>query len=256
MTVELIKDGPVATVMLNRPEKLNALTEAMKDRLGSLFIELASDRATRVVVLAAAGKGFCASGDVATLGDFDVLSGRDRLKRVHRLIISLSNIEKPVIASVRGIVAGTGWSMAMASDMVIASETATFSQVFRNMGLAPDGGSIFFLTKLIGELRAKEMVYSGCKLPVMEAEKLGLVNRVVKDEDLETETMRVAHDLAEGPGLAYASAKKLFKLTNTPSLEAFLDAETWAQGVNMVSDDHREGVSAFREKRKADFQSR
>lgn len=256
MTVELIKEGAIATVRLNRPEKLNALSEEMKDQLGDFFLQLGADPQVKVVVISAVGKGFCASGDISTMGDFSVLSARDRLKRVHRMIIALSNIEKPVVTSVRGIVAGTGWSMAMAGDMIIASENARFSQVFRNVGLAPDGGAIYFLTQLLGEVRAKELVYSGRKLEAKEALEFGLVTRVVPDSDLELETARMAQELAQGPSLAFASAKKLFKLMNSPSLETFLDSEVWAQSVNLITDDHREGVAAFREKRKAHFNGR
>lgn len=253
MTVELTKQNGVGVVRLNRPDRLNALSEDMKERMAGMFAELDRDPSIKVVVLTGAGKGFCASGDVSTMGSFTPVSGRERLKRAHRMIIALANIEKPVIASVRGAVAGIGWSMALACDMIIASETAEFSQVFRNVGLSPDGGAIYFLANVIGELRAKELVYRARKLGAEEAFSLGLVTRLVKDADLESETDRLVAELIDGPHFAFSTTKKMFKLLHSPSLEAFLDAEAWAQGINLVTEDHSEGIDAFRNKRPPQF---
>lgn len=253
MHIEFTRDAAIATVRLNRPDALNALSEPMKDELGRIFSELARDDAVRAVVLCAAGRAFCASGDVTTMGKFTVASARDRLKRAHRMIINLASIEKPVIASVKGAVAGIGWSMAMACDQVLASDNAYFSQVFKNVGLAPDGGAIYFLTQNIGVLRAKELVLSGRRLKAAEAHALGLVSRVVPDAQLEQETLALAAELASGPTMAFGLGKKMFKQMFTPTLETFLDAEAWAQGVALMTDDHQEGVRAFLEKRRPAF---
>lgn len=253
MHIESLREGPVATVRLNRPEALNALSEPMKDEMGALFAELARDTSVRAVVLCAAGPAFCASGDVTTMGNFTVTSALDRLKRAHRMIINLAAIEKPVIAAVQGAVAGIGWSMAMACDQILATENAYFSQVFKNVGLAPDGGAIYFLTQNLGVLRAKELVLSGRRLSAREALELGLVSRVVPDGLQERQAMVLAHELAHGPTLAFGFGKKMFKQTITPTLETFLDAEAWAQGNALLTDDHREGVRAFLEKRKPAF---
>ena len=253
MHIELLREGPLATVRLNRPDALNALSEPMKDELGALFTELARDATVRAVVLCAAGRAFCASGDVTTMGDFTVGSAQDRLKRAHRMIINLAAIEKPVIAAVQGAVAGIGWSMAMACDQIIATENAYFSQVFKNVGLAPDGGAIYFLTQNLGVLRAKELVLSGRRVGAREALELGLVSRVVPDGEQEQQAKALAEELAHGPTMAFGFGKKLFKQTITPTLETFLDAEAWAQGNALLTDDHREGVRAFLEKRKPVF---
>lgn len=253
MHIETLREGAVAVVRLNRPEALNALSEPMKDEMGALFGELARDASVRAVLLCAAGRAFCASGDVTTMGNFTVTSAMERLKRAHRVVINLSAIEKPVIAAVQGAVAGAGWSMAMACDQILAGESAYFSQVFKNVGLAPDGGGVYFLAQNIGVLRAKELVLSGRRLTAAQALEMGLVSRVVPDAELQQQAMELAQELAQGPTLAFGIGKKMFKQTLTPTLEAFLDAEAWAQTNALLSDDHREGVRAFLEKRKPVF---
>lgn len=251
--VEYERDGPIAIVRLNRPERLNALAEPMKDRLGTLFELIGRDDSIRAVMLCASGTSFCASGDVTTMGDFTTASARDRIKRAHRMILALANMEKPVIAAVRGAVAGIGWSLAMACDVIYASETAYFSQVFKNVGLAPDGGGIYFLSQNLGVLKAKELVLSGRKLKAQEAENLGLVTRLIPDDNLEQEARILLDQIAAGPTYAYGVGKKMFKQMYTPSLEAFLDSEAWGQATALMSQDHREGVQAFLDKRKPVF---
>jgi len=243
----------VAIVTLNRPEKMNALTPEMRESLGTHFDTAARDSAVRAVLLQAAGKAFCASGDVSRMGEFTPESGRDLLKLAQRMVRNLANIEKPVVCAARGAVAGIGWSMALACDVVLASESARFSQVFRHVGVVPDGGAIYFLTQHLGIQRAKELVYSGRRIDAAEAHALGLVNRVVADETLDALAFEYARELATGPTFALGMAKKMFKLMYQPDLETLLDAEAWAQGLALLTDDHKEGVRAFFEKRKPEF---
>jgi 2-(1,2-epoxy-1,2-dihydrophenyl)acetyl-CoA isomerase len=249
------RHGAVARVTLNRPDRLNALTDAMRERIATLFHAMGRDDTVRAIILDAVGRGFCASGDATNMGAFTATTGRDRLRSAHRMILAIANVEKPVISAVRGPVAGIGWSMALACDMVLASDTAVFSQVFRNVGLVPDGGAIYFLSQVLGVLRAKELVYTARRVPAAEALQLGLVTRLVEDDQLDQAALTQAEDLAGGPGFAFGIAKKMFKAMNTPSLEACLDAETWAQGVALLTDDHREGAAAFKEKRKPVFRA-
>jgi 2-(1,2-epoxy-1,2-dihydrophenyl)acetyl-CoA isomerase len=246
----------VAVITLDRPEKMNALTFPMREALGSAFERAARDAAVRAVLLQARGKAFCASGDVGNMGNFTPTSGRELLKLAHRMVRNLANIEKPVVAAARGAVAGIGWSMALACDAIIASETARFTQVFRHVGLVPDGGAIYFLTQHLGLLRAKELVYSGRRIDAHEALALGLVNRVVADDQLDAIAMAHAQELADGPTFALGVAKKMFKSMYQPDLEALLDAEAWAQGLALLTEDHREGVQAFFDKRKPQFKGR
>ena len=243
----------VAIITLDRPEKMNALTVEMREALGTYFETAGRDPAVRAVLLRATGKAFCASGDVSRMGDFTAASGQQLLKLAQRMVRNLTNIEKPVVAAVRGAVAGIGWSMALACDAVIASETARFTQVFRHVGLVPDGGAIYFLTQHLGVQRAKELVYSGRRIDAQEALGLGLVNRVLPDGELDAAAFGYARELASGPTFALRVAKKMFKLMYQPDLETLLDAEAWAQGLTLLTDDHKEGVQAFFEKRKPMF---
>ncbi len=243
----------VAIITLDRPETMNALTVEMREALGTYFETAGRDPAVRAVLLRATGKAFCASGDVSRMGDFTAASGQQLLKLAQRMVRNLTNIEKPVVAAVRGAVAGIGWSMALACDAVIASETARFTQVFRHVGLVPDGGAIYFLTQHLGVQRAKELVYSGRRIDAQEALGLGLVNRVLPDGELDAAAFGYARELASGPTFALRVAKKMFKLMYQPDLETLLDAEAWAQGLTLLTDDHKEGVQAFFEKRKPMF---
>ncbi|MDO8441117.1 MAG: enoyl-CoA hydratase-related protein [Polaromonas sp.] len=256
MDVEFVRHGSIATIKLNRPDKYNAVNEPMKKRLAEVFAELRLDDGVRAIILAGNGSAFCTGGDVSTMGNFSPKSLEVRLRTTHKMLLEIDAIEKPVIASVRGAVAGIGWSMAMVCDQIVASETAYFSQSFKNVGVIPDGGALYFLTQNIGVLRVKDLVLSGRRLPAQEALQLGLVTKLVPDDRLEEETLALAQDLADGPTLAYGIGKKLLKQVCPSGLGAFLDSEMWAQTVAVLSDDHKEGAQAFREKRKPVFKGR
>src|SRR5438270_6773620 len=187
MPVDLTIEGAVAKVVLNRPDKLNALTTDMRQSLCEYFAQLRFDDKVRAVIVTGAGRGFCSGADVDRMAGqpHDWRADRERLQRGgHTFIRALHSIEKPTIAAVRGPAVGIGWSIAMACDLIVASETARFSQIFRRIGLAPDGGAIWFLTKRIGMARAKELVFTGRFVDAAEALSLGLVNSVVPDGEL------------------------------------------------------------------------
>jgi 2-(1,2-epoxy-1,2-dihydrophenyl)acetyl-CoA isomerase len=249
------RDG-IATVTLNRPEKLNALNEEMYTQLTEGFDALATDDTVRAVIVTGAGRGFCSGSDVGGMLKSDLVSGRARLQRRHRMIRNLVNIEKPVIAAVRGPVAGIGFSMALACDLIVAAESAKFSQIFKNIGLIPDGGAVYFLTQRLGIARAKELVYTARMLPAQEALAWGVVSRVVADDQLDETAHALAAEFAGSATHALALAKKMFQSMYTPSLEALLEMESLSQGLARLTEDHREGVTAFREKRRAHFTGR
>ena len=256
MSILITHDDGVATVLLNRADKLNALSGEMYHDLADAFAELNTDDSVRAVVLTGAGRAFCAGGDVGTMGGYDVVSGRKRSKSHQRMIINLHHLEKPVIAAVRGPAAGIGASMALACDLIIASETAYLLMAFNNVGIPPDGGAIYFLTQHLGIARAKEIVYSARRLPAAEARDMGIISRVVPDGQLEAETMTLARDIAGSATYALTLAKRMFQFMYTPTLEQLLELEVMAIGGARMTHDHVEGVAAFKEKRKPAFKGK
>ena len=256
MSVDLTIEGAVAKVVLNRPDKLNALTVNMRQSLCDCFGQLRFDDKVRAVIVTGAGRGFCSGADVDRMAGqpHDLRTDRDRLQRGgHTFIRALHSIEKPTIAAVRGPAVGIGWSIALACDLVVASKTARFSQIFRRIGLAPDGGAIWFLTRRLGIAKAKELVFSARFVEADEALALGLVNHVVEDQALMSKTEELATELAEAPTFALGLAKKLFHAAVGPSLEHYLEIESMVQPQLHMTADNTEGVAAFREKRKPKF---
>ena len=256
MNVRIDKDGEIATLTLDRPERLNAMADPMWDALQSHLATIAADDAVRAVILTGAGRAFCSGGDVTGMAKSDIVSGRARSQRRHRAVLALYNLEKPVIAAVRGAVYGIGNALALACDLVIASDTTKFSMAFKKVGVVPDGGAIFFLTQNLGIARAKELVYTARVVPAAEALELGLVARVVPDAKLEAEARALAVEMAESATYALALAKKMFHSMYVPTLEQLLELETLASGAARLTHDHQEGVTAFKEKRPPKFQGR
>jgi 2-(1,2-epoxy-1,2-dihydrophenyl)acetyl-CoA isomerase len=253
MTVRIERQGAVAHVILARPERLNALTPEMMEQLSDATLTLQKDREVRAVLLRAEGRAFCAGADVGTMQSLDVLSGRQRIQRAHRVIAGLANLDKPVIAAVRGATVGVGWSLALACDLILASDNARFSLVFKKIGLAPDGAAAYFLTQYIGVLRARELMMTARMVPAEEGRQLGMVNEVLPDDQLDARAVALAEELAESATFALAVGKRMFRNALQPSLEAFLDYEAQAQSLLLHSDDRKEGVAAFMEKRKPNF---
>ena len=256
MNVRLEQEGAIATLTLDRPDKLNAMADPMWDALYAHLGALARDETVRAVILTGTGRAFCSGGDVGGMAGSDIVSGRGRSQRRHRAITALYQLEKPVVAAVRGAVYGIGNALALACDLVIASETARFSMAFKNVGLVPDGGAIFFLTRHLGIARARELVYTGRPVAAGEALSLGLVTRVVPDEQLAALAQATAVALAQSATYALAVAKKMFHAMAVPSLEMLLEMETLASGVTRLTHDHKEGVAAFKEKRPPKFLGR
>jgi len=256
MNVRLEKDGALAILTLDRPDRLNAMADPMWDALHGHLMTIAADDVIRAVILTGAGRAFCSGGDVTGMAKSDILSGRARSQRRHRAVLALYNLEKPVIAAVRGAIYGIGNALALACDLVVASDTAKFSMAFKKVGVVPDGGAIFFLTQNLGVARAKELVYTARVVPASEALALGLVARVVANDKLEIETRALATELAESATYALALAKKMFHSMYVPTLEQLMELETLASGAARLTHDHKEGVEAFKEKRPPRFQGR
>lgn len=255
--IEYQKEGALARVVLNRPERKNALANDMRQLLADSFRAADADDEVRALLLTATGPTFCAGADVSRMAPLDVKGSRNKLQRTsHVLIRSLYQIEKPVVAAVRGPAVGIGLSMVLASDLVVASETARFSCVFAKRGLAPDSGAVFFLTRRLGMAKAKELVYTARLVEAREALELGLINRVVPDAELDGAAQELAQTLARQPTYALAMAKKQFQFALSPSLDDFLEYEALIQPQIHQTADFREGIASFQEKRDARFVGR
>lgn len=252
--IEYEKQGGIARVVLNRPERKNALANDMRQQLTECFKQADSDDDVRTVILTGVGPDFCTGADVGVMAPLDVKGSRNRLQRnAHQLIKTLYHIEKPVIASVRGNTLGIGLSMMLASDMVVASETTRFSAIFARRGLAPDSGAVFFLSRLIGQARARELVYSTRFINAEEAASMDIVTKVVPDAQLEQATLELAETMAAKPTYALAMAKKMFQFSLSPTLDHFLEYEALMQPQIHQTQDFREGIAAFKEKRETQF---
>jgi len=257
MSVELTIEGAVAKVVLNRPERMNALTWEMREQLTEHFRRVRFDDAVRVVIVSGAGEHFCAGADVTKMGHGDLRESRDRLQRGSQSYIrELHAIEKPTIAAVRGVAVGVGWSIALACDMVVCGQASRFGAVFRKLGLAPDGGNAWFLTRRVGMARAKELVFSARMVAADEAAALGLAEHVVADGGVLAHAEALAADFAEAPTFALGLAKKLIHYAQGPSLEDYLEMESLVQPSLHATADNPEGVAAFKEKRKPRFVGR
>jgi 2-(1,2-epoxy-1,2-dihydrophenyl)acetyl-CoA isomerase len=247
----------VRRITFNAPERRNAVDQEMIERLHHLVLETARD-ATRVLVLAGAGDAFCAGADVKGMLSrgraFDVT---EHLRRTtNPTIVALREMAKPVIAAVHGPAVGIGCNYALAADLRIATTAARFGQVFSKIGLIPDGGSTYLLPRLVGYAKAFELMATGEVIDAAQAQELGLVNQVVPPEQLDAAVAAWAERLAAGPGVALAGIKRALIYAETHSLAEALDYEAVTQAECFRSDDFREGVTAFVEKRRPAFQGR
>src|SRR6266545_5907257 len=250
--VETSRDGAVLTITLNRPDVLNAFNAAMHKALSAALKE-AADHAVRAVVLTGAGRGFCVGQD---LNEFREVAGdiAGRLREnYHPNVLAIRRLEKPVIAAVNGAAAGAGISIACACDLRLAADSASFVPAFINIGLVPDSGGSYFVARHLGYARAFEWMTSGRKLTAAEAEAWGLVSEVVEDDDLAARAADLAAQLAAMPTRGIGMTKRLFDRAATSTLEEQLELEAQLQAAATQTDDFREGVNAFLEKRRPRF---
>ncbi|MFE0512340.1 enoyl-CoA hydratase/isomerase family protein [Streptomyces sp. NPDC058964] len=250
----------VSLITLDRPEALNALSPVMRERLVALLSDASADPDVRAVVLTGTGRGFCAGADLrggaATAERVPGDVARTLRLGAQRLVAAVLDCEKPVIAAVNGTAAGLGAHLALACDLVLAAESARFIEVFVRRGLVPDGGGAYLLPRLIGPQRAKELMLFGDALPAADAERLGLVNRVVPDGQLDKTAREWAARLAAGPTRALALTKQLVNASLDGDRASAFAAEAAAQEINMTTADAREGLRAFVERRSPEFGGR
>ena len=258
-TLIVERDGGVVTVTLNRPERKNVANGTMWRELLSVFDDVAADRAARVLVLTGAGGSFCSGADLSDPSDVAGRPGDPYLVQMRALAdvaLRLHRFPKPTVAKVGGVAAGAGMSMAIGCDLVVASESARFSQIFAKRGLSVDFGASWLLPRLIGLHRAKELAFFADILSSAEAAEFGLVNRVVPDADLDAFVDDWARRLAEGPTLALSMTKSMLNNSMAVSMEQALEDEARSQTANFGTRDTREALTAFAEKRSPAFEGR
>jgi 2-(1,2-epoxy-1,2-dihydrophenyl)acetyl-CoA isomerase len=253
--VESSREGAVLTITLNRPDVLNAFNAAMHEALGGALRE-ARSADVRAVVLTGAGRGFCVGQDLGEFRDEAGDIGTRLRTSYHPNVLAIRSLEKPVIAAVNGAAAGAGLSFACACDFRIASDRATFVPAFINVGLVPDSGATFFVGRLAGQARAFAWFATGRRLSAAEAQQWGVVDEVVDDDSLVERAAAFAAELAAMPTRAIAMTRRLFDRAPASALEDQLDWEAQLQTAATRTEDFREGVAAFLEKRDPNFQGR
>ena len=249
----------IATVTLNRPEKLNALSGEMMEALVPIIEGLAEKKEARCVVITGAGRGFCSGGDVAGMASGETLLEENpvtRLRRLEETSRLMNEMPKPTIAMVNGPAAGAGLSIALACDMRIAGESARFATAFVRIGFSGDFGGTWMLQRLVGPAKARELYFTGDLIDAREAERIGLVNRVVPDDRLASETRALAERMAKGPPIALARMKQNMNLGLVSDYYTLLDAEAEGMIMTATTEDNREAIKAFLEKRPATFHGR
>ena len=253
----LVETGQnIAKISLNIPEKRNALDLEARQELIDVFTRLRDDDEVKAIIFTGVGEHFCAGADISTMKQIgSTVSGRDRMKTGHRLIKSMVEMEKPIIAQVDGFAAGAGVSLALASDLIVASDRAKFFFSFVKIGLAPDWGQYFLVPSRVGLARAKELFLNGEPVTAQRAEEIGLINKVVPPEQLAEEAWAWAERLAKGPSLSHALIKSALNCWPM-GLNNYLELEAHMQPVAFGSEDFQEGRNAFLEKRKPEFKGK
>lgn len=250
--------GSVAIIKLCNPDKMNALTNEMIADLFAITDKIRSSDHVRAAVVTGEGRAFCAGGDLEELETCygGPVGFARHMDGVSRMIAALAELPIPVIAAVNGAAVGAGMNIALACDMIIAAENAKFSEIFTNIGLVPDLGGTFFLPRLIGMQKAKELIFTAKTLLAQEAYELGFVNQVVAKEALLDTALAMAERFANGPTNAYALAKKMVNKSFEMDLKTALDYEGMMQSISGSSEDFKEGLAAFKEKRKPAYKGK
>lgn len=249
------RESGVATIVMNKPQTMNGMDLEMCREVVAATEEVGQDPGVKVVVLTGSGKAFCAGGDLGSpiYDTKDPQELNEIILLFGQVSINLRNMPKPAIAMVNGVAVGAGLSYALACDIIVASDKARFGHVYLNLGAQSDAGATYFLPRLIGVARACELIFTRDIIDASEAERIGLVNRVVPAEELETKTMELASKLAKGPSLAMGFAKKSIYQGLTMDLASAVEFEARAHVLTMISQDMTEGLAAFREKRAPKF---
>ncbi|MDO1447605.1 enoyl-CoA hydratase-related protein [Rhodocytophaga aerolata] len=242
------------TITLNRPEVYNAINDKLSYELQDAFKKASMDEAVRVVVLTGAGKGFCSGQDLKAIAGLQIASLAETVRaRYNPIITAMRHMPKPIICRLNGIAAGAGCSLALACDIIVASEEASLAEIFIGIGLVMDSGSSYFLPRLVGSAKAFELSTMGKKVPATEAQAMGLVNKTVPTSDLDKAVAQYVHYYAAAPTKTVGLMKRLLNLSFHSSLEEMLEYEALYQEQAGRTQDNKEGIQAFMEKRKPNF---
>ena len=266
MTYETIlveRQDRIAKVVLNRPDKLNAINQRMEEELHQVIQALDGDDGVGVVVLTGAGRAFCSGGDVAEMpgaggkhASPTVEDIRRGFKSAQAIVLGLQRMQKPVIGMINGVAAGAGFDLACACDIRTGSPKSRFLAAFIRVGLFPGWGGMWLYSRLLGLPKAAEMLFTGDFLEADEAHRLGLLNKLIPEGELEQTTMELARKIADGPPIALRLSKLMLYKGLEMDLETAMQMSAALETITLTSEDHKEGVAAFREKRKASYQGR
>lgn len=248
--------GPVMIITLNRPKSLNAFSPEMILTLTEALKDAQSNDEVRAIILSGSGRSFSAGGDVKTMGEASATKVYDHIGKLNECILTFKETEKPIIAAVHGFAAGAGFNLALACDLIIAADDSKFALSFSQVGLISDGGGSYFLPRLIGPYLAKQFFFSADPIPAERLYQLGVINQLVPLEQLQESVLEMAIKLAHGPSKAYGMQKKLIEHSLTASLEEILEQERITQTLMVTTEDHQEGIQAFKEKRRPHFQGK
>jgi 2-(1,2-epoxy-1,2-dihydrophenyl)acetyl-CoA isomerase len=255
--VLLQKDGGVATITINRPKALNSINVEVSEELRKELDNAEKDASVRAVVLTGNGRAFSAGGDLQTINSVKgVIDGHNLMIDTQKIVTKIMNMSKPVIAAVNGIAAGAGFNMALACDMVIASESSNFSQSFVHVGLISDFGGAYLLPKVVGVHKAKELMFTGESIDSKEAYRLGIINHLVEDDKLMETVGKMAKRLSFAAPIALRYMKEMVNDGVESTLEDILKREAELQVICFNTEDHKEGVKSFFEKRRPNFQGK
>jgi len=256
-SVLLEKNNGIATLTMNRPNVLNTLHPDLIAELVAALNEVENDAAIKVVVLTGAGKAFCAGGDLPYIDELNTpVEGRDYIIKASEIVTTITKMDKPVIGMINGVAAGAGANLALACDIVFCAKSARFGQSFAKVGLIPDCGGTYLLPRAVGLHKAKELMFTADLINADTALQLGIVNQVVDDSELKEVTYKFAERLANSATIALGLMKRVLNQSDSLDLEQVLEIETGMQCICLQTEDNKEGVKAFKEKRNPVFKGR